>query len=44
MDAEGLITYYIVFVIGAADRVVHVVDGDTTSEVWMLQMAREVLD
>ena len=42
---KGLITYYVLFVIGMADRVVHVV-GITTrpDEAWMLQACRGLLD
>jgi hypothetical protein len=42
---KGLITYYVLFVISLADRVVYVV-GVTTrpEEAWMLQMARNCLD
>ena len=45
VDAEGLITYYVLFVISIADRVVHVV-GITTrpDEVWMLQACRGLVD
>jgi transposase InsO family protein len=42
---KGLITYYVLFVISMADRVVHVV-GITTrpDEAWMLQVCRGLLD
>jgi putative transposase len=42
---KGLLTHYVLFVISVADRVVHVV-GITTrpDEVWMLQMARNLID
>jgi len=42
---KGLITYYVLFVISLAERVVHVV-GITMrpDEVWMLQMARNLID
>ena len=42
---KGLITYYVLFVISMADRVVHVV-GVTTrpDEAWMLQACRGLLD
>jgi putative transposase len=42
---KGLVTYYVLFVISMADRVVHVV-GVTTrpDEAWMLQACRGLLD
>ena len=43
--AKGLMTYYLLFVISLADRVVHIV-GITTKpdEAWMLQVARNLTD
>ena len=42
---RGLVTYYLLFVISLADRVVHIV-GITTrpDEAWMLQVGRSVTD
>jgi putative transposase len=42
---RGLMTYYVLFVISIADRVVHIA-GITTrpDETWMLQIGRNVLD
>jgi transposase InsO family protein len=42
---RGLVTYYLLFVISLADRVVHIV-GITTrpDEAWMLQVGRSVID
>jgi len=42
---RGLMTYYVLFVISIADRVVHIA-GITTQpdEAWMLQMGRNLLD
>jgi putative transposase len=43
--ARGLMTYYVLFVISIADRVVHIA-GITTrpDEAWMLQIGRNLLD
>jgi len=45
VDGQGLLTYYVLFVIGLADRVVKVA-GITTrpDEAWMLQVARNLTD
>ena len=42
---RGLMTYYVLFVISIADRVVHIA-GMTTrpDEAWMLQIGRNLLD
>ena len=42
---RGLVTYYLLFVISLADRVVHIV-GITTrpDEAWMLQLGRTLID
>jgi len=42
---RGLVTYYLLFVISLADRVVHIV-GITArpDEAWMLQVGRKVTD
>jgi putative transposase len=43
--SKGLLTHYVLFVIGVAERAVHII-GITTrpNEAWMLQMGRNLID
>jgi len=43
--SRGLLTHYVLFVMGVAERVVHIA-GMTTrpGEAWMLQVGRNVID